>query len=45
MIGSVIGLTLLMTVVQKGKPQAGLPPINGGAIIGFLAGYGISFLV
>ncbi len=45
MIGSVIGLTLLMTVVQKGKPQAGLPPINGGAILGFLAGYGISFLV
>ncbi len=44
-IGSVIGLALLMTVVQKGKPQAGLPPINGGAILGFLAGYGISFLV
>jgi presenilin-like A22 family membrane protease len=44
-IGSVIGLALLMTVVQKGKPQAGLPPINGGAIIGFLVGYGISFLV
>jgi presenilin-like A22 family membrane protease len=44
-IGSVIGLVLLLTVVQKGKPQAGLPPINGGAIIGFLVGYGISFLV
>jgi len=44
-IGSVIGLVLLLTVVQKGKPQAGLPPINGGAIIGFLAGYGVSLLV
>lgn len=44
MIGSVIGLSLLLTVVQKGKPQAGLPPINGGAILGFLAGYGLSLL-
>jgi presenilin-like A22 family membrane protease len=44
-IGSVIGLSLLLTVVQKGKPQAGLPPINGGAILGFLAGYGLSFLL
>ncbi len=43
-IGSVIGLALLLTVVQKGKPQAGLPPINGGAILGFLAGYGLSLL-
>jgi presenilin-like A22 family membrane protease len=44
-IGSVIGLSLLLTVVQKGKPQAGLPPINGGAILGFLAGYGLSFVL
>ena len=44
-IGSVIGLSLLLIVVQKGKPQAGLPPINGGAILGFLAGYGLSFLL
>ncbi|MCG7854939.1 MAG: hypothetical protein MIO88_03685, partial [Methanoregulaceae archaeon] len=44
-IGSVIGLSLLLTVVQKGKPQAGLPPINGGAILGFLAGCGLSFLL
>ncbi|MFA5295632.1 MAG: presenilin family intramembrane aspartyl protease PSH [Methanoregulaceae archaeon] len=45
MIGSVIGLSLLLTVVQKGKPQAGLPPINGGAILGFLAGYGLVLLL
>jgi len=32
-------------VVQKGKPQAGLPPINGGAIVGFLAGYGLALLL
>jgi len=49
-IGSVVGLILLLTVVQKGRPQAGLPPINGGAILGFLAGcllagYGLSFLL
>jgi presenilin-like A22 family membrane protease len=45
MIGSVIGLILLLTVVGKGKPQAGLPPINGGAIAGFLVGYGITLLL
>lgn len=45
MIGSVIGLALLLLVVRKGKPQAGLPPINGGAILGFLAGYGLALLL
>jgi presenilin-like A22 family membrane protease len=44
-IGSVAGLALLLTVVGKGKPQAGLPPINGGAIAGFLAGYGLTLLM
>jgi presenilin-like A22 family membrane protease len=45
MIGSVIGLVLLLTIVRKGKPQAGLPLINGGAITGFLAGYGLALLL
>jgi len=45
MIGSVIGLSLLLMVVRKGKPQAGLPLINGGAILGFLAGYSIALLL
>jgi presenilin-like A22 family membrane protease len=45
MIGSVIGLSLLLMVVRKGKPQAGLPPINGGALLGFLAGYGLALLI
>lgn len=39
MIGSVAGLSLLLVYVNRGKPHAGLPPINGGAILGFLAGY------
>jgi presenilin-like A22 family membrane protease len=42
MVGSVAGLLVLLWFVNKGKPQAGLPPINGGAIIGFLIGYFIS---
>jgi len=45
MIGSVIGLSFLLTIVRKGKPQAGLPLINGGAILGFLAGYGVILLL
>jgi len=42
MIGSLAGLVVLLWFVNKGKPQAGLPPLNGGAIIGFLIGYAIS---
>lgn len=45
MIGSVAGLSLLLVYVNRGKPQAGLPPINGGAILGFLAGYAFSLLL
>jgi len=44
MIGSVAGLSLLLVYVNRGKPQAGLPPINGGAILGFLAGYALHLL-
>jgi presenilin-like A22 family membrane protease len=35
-IGSCIGLVVLMYFVTSGRPQAGLPPLNGGTIIGFL---------
>ena len=38
MIGSIAGLGGLLFFVARGKPQAGLPPINTGSIIGFLAG-------
>lgn len=41
-IGSLAGLIVLLWFVNKGKPQAGLPPLNGGAIIGFLIGCAIS---
>lgn len=37
-IGSFIGLGVLLLMVFSGKPQAGLPPLNGGVILGFLAG-------
>ncbi len=35
-IGSFTGLFVLLYYVNKGNPQAGLPTLNGGAIIGFL---------
>ena len=38
-IGSVAGLSVLLYFVMSGKPQAGLPPICGGTILGFLAGW------
>jgi presenilin-like A22 family membrane protease len=41
MIGSLAGLAVLLHFVSSGKPQAGLPPLNGGTILGFLAGYAI----
>lgn len=37
-IGSLAGLLVLMHFVMSGKPQAGLPPLNGGTILGFLIG-------
>jgi len=36
MIGTLAGFVLLMTFVIKGKPQAGLPCLGGGAIIGYV---------
>jgi len=39
LIGSLIGLGVLMSFVQKGSAHAGLPPLNGGAIIGFIFGF------
>jgi presenilin-like A22 family membrane protease len=38
-IGSVAGLVVLLHFVMSGKPQAGLPPICGGTIVGFLIGW------
>ena len=36
MIGTLFGFVILMTFVIKGKPQAGLPCLCGGAILGYL---------
>jgi len=36
MIGTLVGFTALMHFVMKGKPQAGLPLLCGGAITGYL---------
>jgi len=38
-LGSLAGLSVLLYFVMSGKPQAGLPPLNGGTILGFLAGW------
>jgi presenilin-like A22 family membrane protease len=42
-IGSFIGYLLLMRLVYRGKPQAGLPLLNGGALLGFALTYIIVF--
>jgi len=36
MLGTLIGFAVLMSVVIKGKPQAGLPYLCSGAILGYL---------
>ena len=36
MIGGLVGYAALMTQVARGKPQAGLPLLNGGSILGYL---------
>ncbi len=38
-IGTLIGFFILMRFVIRGNPQAGLPLLNGGAILGFLAAH------
>ncbi len=35
-IGSLVGFFFLMRFVLRGNPQAGLPLLNGGALLGFL---------
>ena len=40
LLGGLMGYLALMTQVAMGKPQAGLPLLNGGSILGYLvAGY------
>ena len=42
-IGACCGFAALMRYVATGRPQAGLPLLNGGAILGFLITYLIVF--
>jgi presenilin-like A22 family membrane protease len=37
-VGTLVGYAVLMGYVLQGRPQAGLPLLNGGSIVGFLAG-------
>lgn len=37
-LGTIIGFSALMVLVAKGKPQAGLPFLNTGAILGYVIG-------
>ena len=43
MLGTLLGFTVLMTVLVKGKPQAGLPYLCSGAILGYLVSSYILF--
>ena len=36
LIGGLVGYVALMYFVAQGKPQPGLPLLNGGAILGYL---------
>ncbi len=38
MLGTFVGFAVLMGLVMKGKPQAGLPFLNGGVILGYVVG-------
>jgi len=43
MAGSLVGYGLLMRLVAKGNAQAGLPLLNGGALLGYIAAYLLLF--
>jgi presenilin-like A22 family membrane protease len=38
MVGTILGLLVLMRMVTAGRAHAGLPLLNGGAIGGYLLG-------
>ncbi len=41
--GALVGFLLLMRLTSRGKPQAGLPLLNTGTILGFLLSYLLVF--
>lgn len=43
LLGAALGFSALMRFVMKGKPQAGLPLLNGGAIVGYIIFYVLAY--
>ncbi len=43
LVGSLVGYAVLMRVVLRGNPQAGLPFLNGGALLGYAVVYILLF--
>lgn len=41
--GGLVGFALLMRFVLRGNPQAGLPLLNGGTVLGYIAAYLLVF--
>lgn len=39
LLGTLAGFSLLMRFVMSGRPQAGLPFLNAGAILGYVVSY------
>lgn len=39
LLGTLVGFALLMRFVMTGRPQAGLPFLNSGAILGYIVSY------
>ncbi len=43
LLGSLVGYAVLMRLVLRGNPQAGLPLLNGGAMLGYAVTYLLVF--
>ena len=43
LVGSLVGYAILMRIVLRGNPQAGLPFLNGGALLGYAVAYVLLF--
>lgn len=43
LLGVLVGFTVLMRFVMSGRPQAGLPLLNAGAILGYIVAYVVVF--
>ncbi|MGB6501591.1 MAG: presenilin family intramembrane aspartyl protease PSH [Thermoplasmata archaeon] len=43
LLGSLVGYGVLMRLVLRGNPQAGLPLLNGGALLGYALAYILLF--